>query len=266
MSGFAALTGFEGDSDDVLAAHKKREADEEKARAAEVEATRARFDKLKASAGATNWADSDEDDDAFFGKPPGLGGPPGLQATGDGSDEQESSSDDDSDGDGEQGSTPSVPVSNGAVEVPAPKQRRKKPAKKDNELEEVDALLASLESADSKGKNEPAGQSKAALKRAKKKAEAANKPGAEVSAPAAEAAEAAEAESETGTDGAVAGKSPEEVKAMLAAKAAAAKKAKDKKKNSSAAAAAAAAAKAGGAGGGKTKKPKDKSHYNQMPC
>ena len=79
MSGFAALTGFEGDSDDVLAAHKKREADEEKARAAEVEATRARFDKLKASAGATNWADSDEDDDAFFGKPPGLGGPPGLQ-------------------------------------------------------------------------------------------------------------------------------------------------------------------------------------------
>lgn len=159
-----------------------------------------------------------------------------------------------------------MPVSNGAVEVPAPKQRRKKPAKKDNELEEVDALLASLESADSKGKNEPAGQSKAALKRAKKKAEAANKPGAEVSAPAAEAAEAAEAESETGTDGAVAGKSPEEVKAMLAAKAAAAKKAKDKKKNSSAAAAAAAAAKAGGAGGGKTKKPKDKSHYNQMPC
>jgi membrane protein involved in colicin uptake len=79
MSGFAALTGFEGDSDDVLAAQKRREAKQKAAAAAEAAATRARFDELKASAGATNWADSDEDDDAFFGNPPGLGAPPGLQ-------------------------------------------------------------------------------------------------------------------------------------------------------------------------------------------
>lgn len=79
MSGFAALTGFEGDSDDVLAAQKRRDAKQKAAAAAEAAATRARFDELKASAGATNWADSDDDDDSFFGKPPGLGGPPGLQ-------------------------------------------------------------------------------------------------------------------------------------------------------------------------------------------
>jgi len=290
MSGFAALTGFDGDSSDVLAAQKKKEAARTQARAAEAAVTLARFEELKASAGATNWADSDEDDDAFFGKPPGLG-PPGLKVrgtrrrsfaahhppatpprparprrplphpshraqSGDGAGDDDEDDESEESGDESEGE-PSVlapgPISEADL---VPKQRKKKAP--DAEQEAVDALLASLEVTESKEATEDAGQSKAAQKRAKKKlADAAAK--ANGDAPAAEAEAPAVAEEE---DAGV-GKSPEEVKAMLAAKVAAAKKAKDKKK-AAGGSAAAAAAKAGA--GEKTKKAKDKTHYNQMPC
>ena len=63
----------------LLQSGKKRsERRTEAERAAAAEVARARFDELRAGAGGRDWADSDEDDDAFFGAPPpGLAPPPG---------------------------------------------------------------------------------------------------------------------------------------------------------------------------------------------
>lgn len=70
MSSFAALNGFDGDAADLLAKRKKKEQADAEAREREAAATRARFDAIK-NAGASNWADSDdEDDDAFFQSAP----------------------------------------------------------------------------------------------------------------------------------------------------------------------------------------------------
>ena len=70
MSAFAALTGFDGDQEDIKETlHKKRAEQVEEERAAAEMAAKA-FQDFKAKAGTTNWADDDDDeDDKFFSKP-----------------------------------------------------------------------------------------------------------------------------------------------------------------------------------------------------
>merc|ERR1712224_1125078 len=94
--------------------------------------------------------------------------------------------------------------------------------------EEIDALLAKLEAADPSGdeKQEPKEMSKAALKRekAKKKAEALATGVSNTSIPSSEAANEAQPKEEVEDTSTVETKSPEEIRAMMKAKAEAAKK------------------------------------------
>eukprot|EP00308_Calcidiscus_leptoporus_P005133 CAMPEP_0119376840 /NCGR_PEP_ID=MMETSP1334-20130426/41592_1 /TAXON_ID=127549 /ORGANISM="Calcidiscus leptoporus, Strain RCC1130" /LENGTH=263 /DNA_ID=CAMNT_0007395533 /DNA_START=97 /DNA_END=888 /DNA_ORIENTATION=- len=263
MSAFAALTGIDGDTDVAAAALKKKE-DADREAEAEAQAARLRFDELKAK-GLTNWADSDEDDDAFFSSAPLAGVSKSAQMGDEVEEEAEASSDEEV---GEEEAEGDVDVDadhtglvgsdgdgNGVITAPAfevQQSRRKKAPKK--EEEEIDSLLAELDVAKNKENPHGEGLSKAALKRAKKKAQQAHEVDAQVTeVPAV-------AEEEEG--GETAAKSAEEVRQMMKARAEAAKK----KKKPAASAAIAAAEAASKARGGKPKTKRDKSHYNQQPA
>ena len=183
--------------------------------------------------------------------------------------------DEDDEEDDEEEDVPAAAAPAGAPLTEPKRGKKPKNGKVQAELEEVDSLLAELENSDS-GKNvEAGGLSKAAAKRAKKKAKEA---GAVADVPAAAAAAAAAAEPE-GRNGAgedadespgaaadeTAGKSAEEIKVMIKAKAAAAAKKKSSGAKGVAASAQQAAAAAAKERANAKKKKNDKSHYNQTP-
>ena len=64
MSAFAALSAFSGD-DDILAAQKKKLAQEAMQREREAQASAQAFADFKAKAGQSNWADEDDEDDFY---------------------------------------------------------------------------------------------------------------------------------------------------------------------------------------------------------
>ncbi len=268
MSAFAALTGFDGEQD-IAAEARKRRLKQIQDEREQKESIKAHLDNVVKNGpqGNTNWAD-DSDDDDFL--------PPGLRNTikpttadadrlpADAADAAAASTDDDDDDDdddesqgGGEGKAADGPQT---IEVPAkPKRVKAVDAAKLEEQRELDALLAKLDVADDKANG--AGLSKAAAKRARKKAEATATGGA--TAAAAAAASSENAPPGDAGEPATANKSPEEVKALLKARAEAAKKAKGKKGAPASSAAAMAAAEA--AKREKKKKAKDKSSYNQIP-
>ena len=65
MSAFAALSAFSGD-DDILAAQKKKLAQEAMQREREAQASAQAFADFKAKAGQSNWADEDDEDDFYL--------------------------------------------------------------------------------------------------------------------------------------------------------------------------------------------------------
>lgn len=69
MSAFAALQGFEGESDgDIVKSQKVRQKKEEQQREAAVAASQRSFADLKANIGSSNWGES-EDEDEFLDLP-----------------------------------------------------------------------------------------------------------------------------------------------------------------------------------------------------
>lgn len=269
MSAFAALAGIDGDTDVAAAALKKRE-DADREAEAEAQAARLRFDELKAK-GLTNWADSDEDDDAFFASAPlarvSKPAPMDDEAEEDeadvlsdtGSEGQEWVGDADDDADDHVEGMVGRDDGATAPVFEVQQSRRKKAPKKDEE--EIDSLLAELDMAKSKEDPHSEGVSKAALKRAKKKAQQVN--GMDAQEADARVAEApAISEEGAGAGGETSTKSAEEVRHLMKARAEAAKK----KKKTAPSAAVAAAEAASKARGGKPKAKRDKSHYNQQPA
>lgn len=278
MSAFAALAEFDGDTD-VVEQQREKQREVKALQQREQAQAKIRFEELK-NRGVSNWADSDDDDDAFFESAPRMidGHAGGAQWEEDAAEEQQDENET------QELAAASVPApasspTNCTDESQPNKKGRNKDAHKKQEDLELDSLLAELDTTTEK--ENPEGMSKAAAKRAKKKAkEAAGNAGdctapastqeADVNAekppknqPASEGNGKAE-DAEIAEDAETAGKSAEEVKALLKARAEAAKKKKASKANASSAAAAAAAEYK--ARGGKPPKKKDKSHYNQQPA
>ena len=245
MSAFSALAGFDGDEGDIVQNQQRKAADDAAALEQEAEAAKLRFSELRAQ-GTSNWAD--DDDEEFFSSPV-------RRMSGD---RRASDSIDSADG------LPLVDLEALDDAKVSRKERKGKDAAKVKEEEELDALLAGLNTDAKEAAPAEGGLSKAAAKRAKKKAREAEGASKAEEAPAPEvaAAEQTNGEEETAT----AGKSAEEVKAMLKARAEAGKKKKSGGKGGSAAAVAAAAAAAESKARSGTKKKKDKSHYNQQPA
>jgi len=297
MSGFAALGDFEGDLDEIVEQRQKQKVEKETAKLKEQAASKLKFEELKAKAGRGAWGDSDDEGDMFASPqmaptaaapPPGLG----LDASGlvpddcleDGEEEEqeeeeEAIAEEEQKQDEAAAAAAALAAEQEAERINA--RKAKKEEKQARELAELDSMMAQL-NGPTDGPNGD-GVSKAAAKRAKKKAKEAGGAGAaedgdanggaaEEGEPAAkdpafvslkdagalEKVEAGDGEAST------AGKSPEEIKAMMKAKAdAAAKNKKKGKPGGGAAAAAQAELKARGASG---KKKQDKSRFNQMPC
>ena len=62
MSAFGALADVEGDFEEIVEKKKAAEAQKKAAEAQKAAATKAKFEDLKAKAGMSTWADSDDDD------------------------------------------------------------------------------------------------------------------------------------------------------------------------------------------------------------
>jgi len=180
MSAFAALTGFEGDDEDIVQENKKKVVQEQQARDREAERARINFDALKSKAGTTNWADDSDEDDFFNSGPPLQNGSnESVQAVDEGRVEHEQDKEDEDEDDVQGAPLVQQPPIDGATsESPSKGSRRNKPSKQQQELEEVDSLLAELDVKDAEKEN-PEGMSKAAAKRAKKKAKEADDSDAE---------------------------------------------------------------------------------------
>ena len=243
MSAFSALAGFDGDEGDIVQNQQRKAADDAAALEQEAEAAKLRFSELRAQ-GTSNWAD--DDDEEFFSSPV-------RRMSGD---RRASDSIDSADG------LPLVDLDALEDVKVSRKERKGRDAAKVKEEEELDALLAGLNTDAKEAAPAEGGLSKAAAKRAKKKAREAEGASKAEDAPEVAAAEQTNGEEEIAT----AGKSPEEVKAMLKARAESGKKKKGGGKGGSAAAVAAAAAAAESKARSGTKKKKDKSHYNQQPA
>lgn len=263
MSAFAALSGFAGD-DDIKAVQEKRIKDEKEAKEREVEASKVRFDELR-TRGTTNWGDSDDDDD-FFKSPPKVNAGTAADAP------QESWSDreeaDEADEDDESAEAHANAVLLAAepdrVYQKSAKELEKEEAKR-KEDEELQKLMAGLDTGNKEVKETADGMSKAAAKRAKKKAKE-EKEGAPPAPAEADATPApANAQTDEAPDAAEAVdgegcKSAEEVKQALLARTEALKKKKAKVEAAKKSSAAAAAADKK-----KPKKKQDKSKFNQQP-
>jgi len=261
MSAFAALSGIGGD-DDYAALQKKKVKSEKDAKEREAAASKQRFEDLR-NRSATNWGDSDDDED-FFKSPPKCDiAPSGADdADADGNESEELSEQEEE----EEAAAPTIAAAPEPARVyqKSAKELEKEEAKKKKD-EELENMMAELHV--TKDKENAEGMSKAAQKRAKKKAAEAATAGApsrtdagvkpEVATPMKTDAVDAEEDSDAGT------KSAEEVKQMLLARAEALKKKKAKAETAKKASAAAAAAELKARG--KAKKKTDKSKFNQQP-
>ena len=69
MSGFAALTGLEGDHTEIVKQKQKAKAEKEEEAAAKANKAKLKFEELKAKAGRGAWGDSDDEDDMFASPP-----------------------------------------------------------------------------------------------------------------------------------------------------------------------------------------------------
>ena len=69
MNGFAALTDFEGDHNEIVKQRQKAKADKEQEKQAKATAAKVKFEELKAKAGRGAWGDSDDEDDMFASPP-----------------------------------------------------------------------------------------------------------------------------------------------------------------------------------------------------
>mmetsp|Transcript_70863 Transcript_70863/g.117733 ORF Transcript_70863/g.117733 Transcript_70863/m.117733 type:complete len:280 (-) Transcript_70863:23-862(-) len=279
MSAFAALAEFDGDTD-VVEQQREKQREVKALQQREQAQAKIRFEELK-NRGVSNWADSDDDDDAFFESAPRMndGHAGGAQWEEDGAEEEQQDENETHELAVALVPAPESSPTNGSEEAQPNKKGRNKDAHKKQEDLELDSLLAELDTTTEK--ENPEGMSKAAAKRAKKKAKEAAGNAGDGAAPASTQDADAKAEkpgknppesedngktedAELSEDVETAGKSAEEVKALMKARTEAAKKKKASKANASSAAAAAAAECK--ARGGKPSKKKDKSHYNQQPA
>ena len=69
MSGFAALTDFEGDHNEIVKQRQKAKAEKEQEQQATANKAKLKFEELKAKAGRGAWGDSDDEDDMFASPP-----------------------------------------------------------------------------------------------------------------------------------------------------------------------------------------------------
>jgi hypothetical protein len=69
MSGFSALTDFEGDHTEIVRQKQQAKAEKEEAAAAKAQKAKLKFEELKAKAGRGAWGDSDTEDDMFASPP-----------------------------------------------------------------------------------------------------------------------------------------------------------------------------------------------------
>ena len=248
MSAFATLMGAEDEDAEAILAKKAAKKEKARRKAAEAEeAAVAKAEKSIADLKAglkTDWGDDDEEEEELEPAPATAAEDDSDSDSDSDSEEEEEEEEDD-----EEGSPAPVPdVSDAPVKAEPPKEKTKE------ELE-VEALLAALDSKDPS--DEPKGMSKAAAKRAKKKAAAAGGAADDGKAPADEAAPAGEVAAATEAENAgenLEGKTPADIKKLMAAKAAAAKKKKEAGGSSAAAALLAEAKAREAANGGKKKK------------
>ena len=250
LSAFAALSGVDDDDPEAILAKKaakkaKKLAKLAAAEEAAVAKSEKSFEALKAGLKG-DWGDEEDEEDE--GHAPDAAEEEEDESTDDSSEEEEEEEEEEA-----EAAPSSAPA---AVDVTdaAPE----KPKEKTKEELEVEALLAALDEPKAGGgADEPKGMSKAAAKRAKKKAaaagEAAPAAGAAGDSNAAEGAASEQNGAENAGENAdAAPKSAEDIKKLLAAKAAAKKK-KDGSSSSAAAAILAEAKAREAAAGGKKK-------------
>ena len=199
MSGFAALEDVDGDTD-IVQMRKEKAAKAAEAKRQEAESAKIDFNALKAGLGSSNWADEDSDDEnayfnvtnallctcpcavlvlaspcifpcppeSYFLRRANVGTLQGLSNGVDNGRSAEEEEEEEEEEEKEEEEVVAAPTANnGHAEPPKPKKQKPKDEKLMQELAEVDSLLADLETSK---KDTAEGISKAAAKRAKKKA------------------------------------------------------------------------------------------------